>query len=66
MRQVHQVAYLTMHGWAVWEETWSKEGFERTVQKSRWCGCCTEDVTTSEFDLDSAYDAQQEKDHGGG
>lgn len=67
MFEIHQIAYLTMKGWTLsWGgEDWSKKGFQRTVQTRRSCGCHYEDHVTEEFDLDSAYEAQQEADgHG--
>lgn len=60
MEECHQVAFLTIHGWELVGGEWHKEGFERQVESSHPCGCCTKTETTSEFPLEAAYWAQQE------
>ena len=65
MEEVHQVAYLTMKGWTLVGEEWTKEGFTHSHEVSRGCGCCRESKSTPYFPLDEAYYAQTEKDDAG-
>jgi hypothetical protein len=57
---IHRVAWLTMRGWTCLGHSWTKLGFKQRSQRSRPCGCCTEDVETEVFNRDEAYWAQQE------
>jgi len=63
MEEVHQVAYLTMKGWVLVSDKWTKDGFEHSYEVSRGCSCCKETKTTPYFPLEAAYDAQWEKDN---
>ena len=61
--EIHQIAYVTQHGWVLCGESWSKAGFSRTVQdRDRYDWLETHERQTEDFDLDAAYDAQQEAD----
>lgn len=68
--EVHQIAYLTMHGWVcnpnpseyLEEGAWSKAGLTRMVkERATSCSCCSFDVEKEDFTLDEAYWAQREK-----
>lgn len=64
--EVHQIAYLTMHGWTCSsysseEGAWTKPGFTREVEFRHPCNCCIKSHKIEEFDLDRAYWAQKEE-----
>ncbi len=63
MEEVHQAAYVTMKGWTLVGDQWTKDGFERTVEKRHGCGCCTFRATEDYFPLEEAYSAQWERDN---
>jgi hypothetical protein len=56
--EVHRIAYLTMRGWSLFGNDWSREGFERDYEVSRGCGCCFESRKSPFFNLEQAYEAQ--------
>lgn len=59
--EVHQIAYLTHHGWAYTSHSgWTKPGVTRLV--SRWVGgsTCREEETSSFDDTEEAYWRQRE------
>lgn len=60
MEEVHQIAYLTMHGWQLSCGQWSKQGFQRAVNKTQSCGCCAKQQPTTDFELEDAYYAELE------
>lgn len=62
VEEVHRIAFLTMKGWSLVGDEWTKEGFTRLKQHTRGCGCCTDEKETPYFDLESAYWAQSERD----
>jgi hypothetical protein len=59
---IHQVAYLTLHGWELSGLQWRKKGFARKVQKDHPCGCCSFEEETEDFDTDDAYWEQRDSD----
>jgi len=63
MEEVHQVAYLTMKGWTLVGEQWTREGFEHTFETRHGCGCCVKQNTTPYFQIEDAYNAQWERDN---
>lgn len=60
IEEVHQIAYLTMHGWKLECGEWLKPGFERTIARRHSCGCCERQETTDRFPLEEAYYRQEE------
>jgi hypothetical protein len=60
MEEVHQVAFLTLHGWTLSNGEWSKPGFQREISKRHGCGCCFYEEKIGTFSLDDAYYAQLE------
>lgn len=52
---VHQIAYLTQHGWELLGGRWQKDGF--TLEYEEW----GESVSTTEWPRDRAYWAQKEQ-----
>lgn len=64
----HRSTYLTMHGWTYdeYDDSWSKKGVTRMVEaRDRPCRCggChrTEEKEVSEFDLETAYWEERER-----
>jgi len=55
VEEVHQISFLTVHGWALSDGLWEKQGFERLIV-GRW----GEHETMTRFELESAYYAQME------
>jgi hypothetical protein len=62
VQEVHEIAYLTMRGWSLVGDDWTKAGFEYSYKVSRGCGCCEDTRTTPYFPLAEAYAAQNERD----
>lgn len=60
MEEVHQISYLTMHGWELLYGDWRHVGFSRMVSKNQPCGCCEKEEKVSTFSLEEAYLAQKE------
>lgn len=62
---VHRIAYVTVHGWVHDGDSWSKPGVTRTEVRTEPCGrsCCTREfqAETSEWDLESAYWEERER-----
>ncbi len=55
--EVHQIAYLTMHGWTLLCGTWSKAGKTHQVQK--WVGGeCYTPVESPDFTREQAFNAE--------
>jgi hypothetical protein len=65
VEEVHQIAYLTLKGWTLVGNEWSKDGLVHTYETSHGCGCHTKKNETPYFPLDRAYEVQWELDHGG-
>jgi hypothetical protein len=64
VEEVHQIAYLTMKGWVLGSEYWTKDGFERAEERTHGCGCHHYEVKTPYFSLDEAYNTQLEQPDG--
>jgi len=65
MLEVHQIAFLTMKGWTLVGDEWTKDGFEHAYETHPYgCGCCTKTEKTPYFPLEDAYNAQWERDNG--
>ena len=56
---VYQIAYLTLHGWDLVGNRWTKEGFTHTEIGTHGCGCCEKQTQTPYFPREAAYEAQR-------
>lgn len=59
-RTVHCIAYLTLHGWELEKNRWSKPGFETTRVEVDTCGSCTSRRVVTELTLAEAYRLQRD------